>query len=130
MNTMGICNGFEAGPPPLTHGTCTVLLRVCRSTLNLHHVAHMRPSCRGPVAQLVEQLTFNQWVTGSNPVGLTTSRFSRNLISEPVALACGSERDCPPSPNVLRTMRQRASDHDGREANRFQQRPFSGRHSQ
>ena len=25
----------------------------------------------GPVAQLVEQLTFNQWVTGSNPVGLT-----------------------------------------------------------
>ena len=26
----------------------------------------------GPVAQLVEQLTFNQWVTGSNPVGLTT----------------------------------------------------------
>ncbi len=27
---------------------------------------------RGPVAQLVEQLTFNQWVTGSNPVGLTT----------------------------------------------------------
>ena len=26
---------------------------------------------RGPVAQLVEQLTFNQWVTGSIPVGLT-----------------------------------------------------------
>ena len=25
----------------------------------------------GPVAQLVEQLTFNQLVTGSNPVGLT-----------------------------------------------------------
>ena len=25
----------------------------------------------GPIAQLVEQLTFNQWVTGSNPVGLT-----------------------------------------------------------
>ena len=25
----------------------------------------------GPLAQLVEQLTFNQWVTGSNPVGLT-----------------------------------------------------------
>ncbi len=32
---------------------------------------NQRP-CRGPVAQLVEQLTFNQWVTGSNPVGLTT----------------------------------------------------------
>ena len=29
-----------------------------------------RPS--GPLAQLVEQLTFNQWVTGSNPVRLTT----------------------------------------------------------
>ena len=28
--------------------------------------------CVGPIAQLVEQLTFNQWVTGSNPVGLTT----------------------------------------------------------
>lgn len=27
----------------------------------------------GPVAQLVEQLTFNQRVTGSNPVRLTTS---------------------------------------------------------
>ena len=26
----------------------------------------------GPLAQLVEQLTFNQWVTGSNPVRLTT----------------------------------------------------------
>ena len=25
-----------------------------------------------PIAQLVEQLTFNQWVTGSNPVRLTT----------------------------------------------------------
>ena len=27
----------------------------------------------GPLAQLVEQLTFNQWVTGSNPVRLTTN---------------------------------------------------------
>ena len=27
---------------------------------------------KGRVAQLVEQLTFNQWVTGSNPVALTT----------------------------------------------------------
>ena len=26
----------------------------------------------GQLAQLVEQLTFNQWVTGSNPVRLTT----------------------------------------------------------
>ena len=33
--------------------------------------APSKPRPRGPVAQLVEQLTFNQWVTGSNPVGLT-----------------------------------------------------------
>ena len=25
----------------------------------------------GPVSQVVEQLTFNQWVEGSNPSGLT-----------------------------------------------------------
>ena len=30
----------------------------------------------GPLAQLVEQLTFNQWVTGSNPVRLTTNTKS------------------------------------------------------
>ena len=30
----------------------------------------------GPVAQLVEQLTFNQWVAGSNPAGLTTNLFT------------------------------------------------------
>ena len=28
----------------------------------------------GPLAQLVEQLTFNQWVAGSNPARLTTSQ--------------------------------------------------------
>ena len=26
---------------------------------------------RGPLAQLVEQFPFKEWVTGSNPVGLT-----------------------------------------------------------
>ena len=36
---------------------------------------------RGPVAQLVEQLTFNQWVTGSNPVGLTM--FYKSAIVDP-----------------------------------------------
>jgi hypothetical protein len=30
----------------------------------------------GPVAQVVEQLTFNQWVEGSNPSGLTIVLFS------------------------------------------------------
>ena len=29
----------------------------------------------GRVAQLVEQLTFNQWVVGSNPAALTTFLF-------------------------------------------------------
>lgn len=33
----------------------------------------------GPVAQLVEQLTFNQRVTGSNPVRLTT--FNRRYLA-------------------------------------------------
>jgi hypothetical protein len=30
------------------------------------------PPTSGPLAQLVEQLTFNQWVAGSNPARLTT----------------------------------------------------------
>ena len=38
----------------------------------------------GPVAQLVEQLTFNQWVTGSNPVGLTI--ISKGLAENPKLL--------------------------------------------
>ena len=37
----------------------------------------------GPVAQLVEQLTFNQWVTGSNPVGLTIA-FHENSIASAI----------------------------------------------
>src|SRR6056297_12982 len=36
----------------------------------------------GPLAQLVEQLTFNQWVAGSNPARLTTNQgLSRNRLS-------------------------------------------------
>ena len=35
----------------------------------------------GPLAQLVEQLTFNQWVTGSNPVRLTTFTKSQTTVS-------------------------------------------------
>ena len=34
----------------------------------------------GRVAQLVEQVTFNHWVTGSNPVALTTIRFVETYI--------------------------------------------------
>ena len=40
----------------------------------------------GPVAQLVEQLTFNQWVTGSNPGGLTIY-FSFKMCSAMLAAA-------------------------------------------
>src|SRR5690606_41814927 len=49
---------------------------ICQWRLLLHLTGpgrvHKEAPCDGPVAQLVEQLTFNQWVTGSNPVGLTT----------------------------------------------------------
>src|SRR5210317_1326785 len=41
------------------------------SGLTLPPVLFIQPAS-GPLAQLVEQLTFNQWVTGSNPVRLTT----------------------------------------------------------
>ena len=38
-----------------------------------------------PIAQLVEQLTFNQWVTGSNPVRLTTKiNDLAEIIHKPV----------------------------------------------
>jgi hypothetical protein len=32
-------------------------------------------SIRGPIAQSVEQLAFNQWVAGSSPARLTTSKW-------------------------------------------------------
>ena len=41
------------------------------SGLTLPQVLFMQRAIE-PLAQLVEQLTFNQWVTGSNPVRLTT----------------------------------------------------------
>ena len=52
--------------------------------LTLGAEVHNQRPCRGPVAQLVEQLTFNQRVTGSNPVRLTTSE---NLAIK--STACG-----------------------------------------
>jgi hypothetical protein len=51
----------------------------------------MRPD---PVAQLVEQLTFNQWVAGSNPAGITmqdnaaqdsTRRYQQLAVSRLIA---------------------------------------------
>ncbi len=38
------------------------------------------PPQSGPLAQLVEQLTFNQWVAGSNPARLTTLTLNINHI--------------------------------------------------
>ena len=67
-----------------------MLPKVCvagRETVKLRHVCRGGQRClfaldapppgvyaerpSGPLAQLVEQLTFNQWVAGSNPAGLT-----------------------------------------------------------
>ena len=45
-----------------------------------------------PIAQLIEQLTFNQWVTGSNPVRLTTkiNDLAENLKSgKPIGVKLG-----------------------------------------
>ena len=42
----------------------------------------------GPLAQLVEQLTFNQWVAGSNPARLTT--VFNDLATKPAAIQAWS----------------------------------------
>ena len=42
----------------------------------------------GPVAQVVEQLTFNQWVEGSNPSGLTTFTHFIEFFSQQPGLLC------------------------------------------
>ena len=52
----------------------------------------------GRVAQLVEQVTFNHWVTGSNPVALTILYGSKPLK----ALAFGGLFFCPGAKRVPR----------------------------
>ena len=52
----------------------------------------------GPLAQLVEQLTFNQWVTGSNPVRLTTE----SQIFVKVKQQWFSIRSCSYNKNLLK----------------------------
>ena len=51
----------------------------------------------GRVAQLVEQVTFNHWVTGSNPVALTNSNYSKSLkalaFGDLFLFGCQTERD-------------------------------------
>ena len=51
---------------------------------------------RGRVAQLVEQVTFNHWVTGSNPVALTIAPASAPAFSSGIKTAgirCPRPRD-------------------------------------
>ena len=43
------------------------------------YVSNNKPFLIGRVAQLVEQVTFNHWVTGSNPVALTILYGSKPL---------------------------------------------------
>ena len=45
----------------------------------------------GPLAQLVEQFPFKEWVTGSNPVGLTISFMRKSLIKN---IATGISKKC------------------------------------
>ena len=45
----------------------------------------------GPLAQLVEQFPFKEWVTGSNPVGLTTYLMQQTLIKN---IATGITQPC------------------------------------
>src|SRR5690606_25142281 len=75
------------------------------------HGAQPIPS-KDPVAQVVEQLTFNQWVAGSSPAGITTSpAFGQQMVnnfdlraSGPNAgyRACSRTSPCPPQqPHLL-----------------------------
>jgi hypothetical protein len=48
----------------------------------------------GPIAQLVEQLAFNQWVAGSSPARLTTrinslGQLTKRIVDCPLYLVCG-----------------------------------------
>ena len=50
-----------------------------------HHSPYFAPrrTAHEPVAQSVEQLTFNQWVRGSNPLGITIRHFDLKLLQLP-----------------------------------------------
>ena len=49
-----------------------------------------RHRASGPLAQLVEQLTFNQWVAGSNPARLTTDLLKNAIVHRNIP---GTSRD-------------------------------------
>ena len=55
----------------------------------------------GPIAQLVEQRTFNPWVDGSSPSGPTSIFNSPKIIISPNFSADGPENQkVPESPNL------------------------------
>ena len=49
----------------------------------------------GRVAQLVEQVTFNHWVTGSNPVALTITLYQQTVNKSPPAMKMTGGYLCP-----------------------------------
>ncbi len=60
-------------------------------------INHKRRRAREPVAQLVEHLTFNHVVPGSNPGGLTKFTFGEILSMDYVQLGSLSENELPPA---------------------------------
>ena len=66
-------------PNPNLPKTISGILLILRIVMQIRDLRKSEPKCRqsrvGPVAQVVEQLTFNQWVEGSNPSGLTIVYF-------------------------------------------------------
>ena len=51
----------------------------------------MKQKYFGPVAQLVEQFPFKEWVTGSNPVGLTNEQMKKAIIKN---ISTGITKNC------------------------------------
>jgi hypothetical protein len=46
-------------------------MKLIKKLLSNHGLNYIKPCINGPVAQLVEQFPFKEWVTSSNLVGLT-----------------------------------------------------------
>jgi hypothetical protein len=57
---------------PTTCYRCSACLKSLKIIKHLFHAFHVRKFYYGSLAQLVEQLTFNQLVAGSNPARPTT----------------------------------------------------------
>jgi hypothetical protein len=58
----------------------------------------------GPIAQSVEQRTFNPWVDGSSPSGPTyVSRFSKNSKAKLRVFTCADNRNSAQQSNPIPT---------------------------